>query len=320
MNGFLRRTTIAIVLAIALVGVASAQPPASESGFVQVEDDVRLYFQRYGSGTPTMLVANRHEMLPVLMPLLYTHDVVLYDPRGRGLSDRPDDLARYGIDREIADADALRQHFGAERIGYVGNSLWGHVALLYAARHPDRVDRVVALGPLEVATELYAPPDRVIERDTSHLADLIAEKAAMEADGRAASDPFAYCRVEKYLGTLEGYVHEASMDFFSASNLCQYRNEHVDRILPVVFDGILAPAGEWDYRDEIRAVTVPVLLLYGDHDHALEGIRAHADYLQDVGWLMVPDAGHGVAADRPDVVVPMMDTFFRGEWPDGLNR
>lgn len=320
MRENLRTTTVVLVLIWALVGTAWAQPPATESGFVEVEDDVRLYFERYGTGTPEVLVANRHELGPVLRPLLYFHDVVLYDPRGRGLSDRPDDLARYGIEREIADAEALRQHFGAERIGYVGNSLWGHVGLLYAARHPERVARVAALGPLEVAAELYTGPDRLIERDLGYLADLVAEKEAMEADGRAERDPFAYCRVEKYVGTAEGYVHEASMRFYDAANLCQYRNEHVDRILPVVFDGILAKAGEWDYREELRSVTAPVLLLFGDHDHALEGIRAHADFLQDVAWLMVPDASHGVAADRADLVVPMLDTFLDGAWPEGLNR
>jgi pimeloyl-ACP methyl ester carboxylesterase len=308
------------VASLCLGSLALAQPPATESGFVQVEDDVRLFYQRFGTGTPRVLVANRHEFLGTLAPLLYHHDVVLYDPRGRGLSDRPDDLGRYGIDREIEDAEALRQHLGVERIGYMGNSLWGNVALLYAARHPERVSLAVALGPLEVATELFSEPERFIVRDTSHLASMIAEKEAMEADGRAQSDPFAYCRIEKYLGTLESYVHESSMAYFVAANLCQYENEHVDRILPVVFEGTLAAAGEWDWRDDMTRVEAPVLLLYGDHDWALEGIRAHADYLRDVGWLMVPDAGHGVATDRADVVIPMLDTFFRGQWPSGLNR
>lgn len=314
---------IALLLALTslcLGGLALAQPPATESGFVQVEPDVRLFYQRFGTGTPKVLVANRHELLGTLAPLLYHHDVVLYDPRGRGLSDRPDDLARYNVDREIADADALRAHLGVERIGYVGNSLWGNVALLYAARHPERVSLVVALGPLEVAAELFSEPERVIERDTSHLSAMVAEKAAMEADGRAQSDPFAYCRIEKYLGTLESYVHESSMAYFVAANLCQYENEHVDRILPVVFEGTLAAAGDWDWREEMTRVEAPVLLLYGDHDWALEGIRAHADFLRDVGWLMVPDAGHGVATDRAGVVVPMLDTFFRGQWPEGVQR
>jgi pimeloyl-ACP methyl ester carboxylesterase len=282
-----------------------------------VEDDVRLFYQRFGSGTPRVFISNRHEVLGPFAPLLYFHDIVLYDPRGRGLSDRPDDLSRYGLDVEVDDIEALRRHFGSERIIYVGHSLWGMVSILYAARFPDHVERVVAVGPLEVAFELGAPPDRTIEHD---LSAQIAEKEAMERDGRSLSQPYAYCTLEKWIGAAEGYVNLSSTVYNTAANLCQYANEYGDQILPVVFEGILGAAGEWDLRGEAATVSAPVLLLFGDHDWSLDGIRAYADYLQDVGWLEVADAGHGVGTDRPDVVVPMLDTFFRGEWPEGVIR
>jgi pimeloyl-ACP methyl ester carboxylesterase len=312
-----RSVVVAILTWLLALGVAGAQPPATESGFVQVEDDVRLFYQRFGSGTPKVFISNRHEVLGPFAPLLYAHDVVTYDPRGRGLSDRPDDLSRYSLDVEVADIEALRRHFGSERIIYVGHSLWGMVAILVAARHPDRVERVVALGPLEIALELGAPPDRLIEHD---LSAQIAEKEAMERDGRSLSQPYAYCTLEKWIGAAEGYVDLSSTVYNTAANLCQYANEYGDKILPVVFEGILGAAGEWDLRDEAATVSAPVLLLFGDHDWSLDGIRAYADYLQDVGWLEVADAGHGVGTDRPDVVVPMLDAFFRGRWPEGVRR
>jgi pimeloyl-ACP methyl ester carboxylesterase len=312
-----RPAVVAVMMWLLALGVAFAQPPATESGFVQVEDDVRLFYQRFGSGTPRVFISNRHEVLGPFAPLLYFHDIVLYDPRGRGLSDRPDDLSRYGLDVEVDDIEALRRHFGSERIIYVGHSLWGMVSILYAARFPDHVERVVAVGPLEVAFELGAPPDRTIEHD---LSAQIAEKEAMERDGRSLSQPYAYCTLEKWIGAAEGYVNLSSTVYNTAANLCQYANEYGDQILPVVFEGILGAAGEWDLRGEAATVSAPVLLLFGDHDWSLDGIRAYADYLQDVGWLEVADAGHGVGTDRPDVVVPMLDTFFRGEWPEGVIR
>jgi pimeloyl-ACP methyl ester carboxylesterase len=312
-----RPAVVAVMMWLLALGVAFAQPPATESGFVQVEDDVRLFYQRFGTGTPKVFISNRHEVLGPFAPLLYFHDIVLYDPRGRGLSDRPDDLSRYGLDVEVDDIEALRRHFGSERIIYVGHSLWGMVSILYAARFPDHVERVVAVGPLEVAFELGAPPDRTIEHD---LSAQIAEKEAMERDGRSLSQPYAYCTLEKWIGAAEGYVNLSSTVYNTAANLCQYANEYGDQILPVVFEGILGAAGEWDLRGEAATVSAPVLLLFGDHDWSLDGIRAYADYLQDVGWLEVADAGHGVGTDRPDVVVPMLDTFFRGEWPEGVIR
>lgn len=312
-----RPVVVAVLTWLLALGIAHAQPPATESGFVQVEDDVRIFYQRFGSGTPKVFISNRHEMGGGFAPLLYFHDVVMYDPRGRGLSDRPDDLSRYGFDVEVADIEALRRHFGSERIIYVGGSLWGMVSILYAARHPDHVDRVVALGPLEIAVELGAPPDRVIERD---LSAQIAEKEAMERDGRSDSQPYAYCMLEKWIGAAEGYVNLSSMDYFTAANLCQYANEYGDKILPVVFDGILGSAGAWDLRDEAATVSTPVLLLFGDHDWSLDGIRAYADHLHDVGWLEIENAGHAVWIDGADVVMPMLDTFFRGQWPEGVRR
>jgi pimeloyl-ACP methyl ester carboxylesterase len=312
-----RPAVVTVLIWLLALGVAFAQPPATESGFVRVEDDVRLFYQRFGTGTPKVFISNRHEVLGPFAPLLYFHDIVLYDPRGRGLSDRPDDLSRYSLDVEVDDIEALRRHFGSERIIYVGHSLWGMVSVMYAARHPDHVERVVVLGPLPIALELDAPPDRVVERD---LSALIAEKEAMERDGRAVSQPYAYCTLEKWIGAAGDYVNLSSMAYVAAANLCQYANEYGDRILPVVFEGILAAAGDWDLREEAATVSAPVLLLFGDHDWALDGIRAYADHLQDVGWLEVADASHGVGTDAAHVVVPMLDTFFRGEWPEGVIR
>jgi pimeloyl-ACP methyl ester carboxylesterase len=317
MNGFLRRTTIAIVLAIALLGMAWAQPPATESGFVQVEDDVRLYYQRWGTGTPTVFVPNRHEVLYAFASLLPFHDVVMWDPRGRGLSSRPDDMSRYGFDAEIADAEALRRHFGAERVTYVGISLWANVGMLYAARHPESVAGVVALGPLAIAAALDAPPDEPVVHD---LSGAIAAKEAMEADGRATSDPYAYCQLDKLLTFADSYVDLRAMAAMDAANLCQYRNEHPDRILPVIFEGIFAKLGDWDWRADMERIEAPVLLLSGERDWAPAGVAAFADHVPDLGWLRVPDTSHHVWVEGADTVLPMMDAFFRGEWPDGLNR
>jgi pimeloyl-ACP methyl ester carboxylesterase len=312
--------TIGILLALTslcLASIALAQPPATESGFVQVEDDVRLFYQRFGTGTPKVFIPIRLELVYAFAPLLHFHDVVLWDPRGRGLSDRPDDFSRYGIEVEFADIAALQRHFEVERITYVGISLWASIGLLYAARYPERVERVVALAPLEVAAELFAPPDRVVEHA---MAALAAEVAAMEADGRSQTEPYAYCLIEKAVFWSESYVDLRNMAAFEAANLCQYPNEAADMVGPVIFEAFFSPLGEWDWRDEMMRVVAPVLILFGDHEYAIAGIEAYADYLPDVGWLMVPNAGHHVWNDRPDVVLPMMDTFLRGQWPSGLNR
>lgn len=317
MNQRSRYRISSLVLALSLLGAALAQPPATESSFVYVEDDVRIFYQRFGTGTPKVFIPNRLEMATSFAPLLHFHDVVMWDPRGRGLSDRPEDFSRYGLEVEFADTEVLRRHFGAERITYVGISIWSNIGLLYAARYPKSVARVVALGPFEIAQELGAPPNRVVDHG---LSDMAAEVAAMEADGRIVTEAYRYCVLEKTVFFSESYFDLRNMAAFDAANVCQYPNEAADMIGPVIFEGIFSTLGEWDWREEMTRVAVPVLMLYGDHEWSIAGIEAYAGYVPDLGWLMVPNAGHHVWNDRADVVIPMMDTFFRGQWPEGLNR
>ena len=300
-----------------MAGWGLAQPPATESGFVQVEPDVRLYYQRYGTGTPTVFIPNRLELVHSFAALLPFHDVVTWDPRGRGLSDRPTETGRYGIDAELADAEALRRHFGAERVTYVGISLWGNIAVLYAARHPESVAGVVALGPLAIADDLMRTS---LKRPTPNVHAQRLELDRMLADGRIRTQPYAYCVLEQYLEYAESYADPAAMAPFLAANLCQYANEQAFRVA-VVRDSMFRSFGRWDWRADAEAVAGPVLLLFGEQEiWRTDGVRAYADHLRDVGWLEVPRAGHHVWNDRPDVVLPMLDAFFRGSWPEGVNR
>ena len=264
-----------------------------------------------------MFIPNRHEVLYAFAALLPFHDVVMWGPRGRGLSSRPDDMSRYGMDVEIADAEALRRHFGADRVTYVGISLWANVAMLYAAQHPESVAGVVALGPLAIAAELDAPPADPVVHD---LSAAIAAKEAMEADGRAVSDPYAYCQLDKQITFADSYVDLRFMAVMNAANLCQYPNEYGARIGQMVFEGIFAKLGDWDWRTEMALVEAPVLLFTGERDWAADGVAAFADHVADLRWLRVPNTSHHVWVEGAATVLPMMDVFLRGAWPDGVNR
>jgi pimeloyl-ACP methyl ester carboxylesterase len=124
---------LAVLLACAALGAVAAQAQPTETGFVQVEEDVRLFYQRFGTGTPTLFVPNRHELMHTFAPLFERVGAVAWDPRGRGLSSRPADMSRYGPAVEMADAEALRRHFGADPSVYLDVSPLGRAVLRDAA-------------------------------------------------------------------------------------------------------------------------------------------------------------------------------------------
>jgi pimeloyl-ACP methyl ester carboxylesterase len=70
-------------------------------------------------------------------------ELLLLDPRGTGASDPPADARAYAIEDYVSDLEELRAHLGLERMLLFGHSHGGIVGIAYAARHPERVERLV---------------------------------------------------------------------------------------------------------------------------------------------------------------------------------
>ena len=126
-------------------------------------DGVTLAYGVAGTGPPLVLVMGwtthldwffRHPATLLFEPLTHYVQLITFDKHGSGLSDR--DRTEFTLDSEVYDIEALVDHLGLERFLLMGMSEGGLAAAAYAAKHPDRVDRLVlysttangpALGP-----------------------------------------------------------------------------------------------------------------------------------------------------------------------------
>jgi pimeloyl-ACP methyl ester carboxylesterase len=70
-----------------------------------------------------------------------SHRVLAMDLRGRGLSDKPS--SGYSIEHHCQDLLALMENLTLERPVIMGHSLGAFISLVFAARNPDRVDRLI---------------------------------------------------------------------------------------------------------------------------------------------------------------------------------
>lgn len=131
------------------------------SGYA-VRDGVRLGYEIFGSGTPTVLLlptwAIVHSRVwKAQVPFLARHfRVVTFDPRGNGRSDRPVGPAAYDDRELVADALAVLDATGTDQAVCVGLSMGGRVLLQLAAAHPERVTGAVFIAP-SVKTEVPPP-------------------------------------------------------------------------------------------------------------------------------------------------------------------
>ena len=123
-----------------------------EEGYVE-RDGVRLFYEVYGSGEPTVLllptwsiIHSRHWKMQI--PYLARHCRVLtFDGRGNGRSDRPPEPDAYREEEFAADALAVMDATGTEQAVLVSLSRGAERSLHLAASHPERVDKLVFIAP-----------------------------------------------------------------------------------------------------------------------------------------------------------------------------
>ena len=122
--------------------------------FCQTSDGVHLAVAAVGSGTTLVKAANWLNHLefdwqspvwsPTLTRLTASCRVVRYDGRGLGLSDW--DVADLSFEAYVRDLETVADTLGLERFPLLGISGGAALSIAYAARHPDRVSRLVLVA------------------------------------------------------------------------------------------------------------------------------------------------------------------------------
>jgi pimeloyl-ACP methyl ester carboxylesterase/DNA-binding CsgD family transcriptional regulator len=122
--------------------------------FCKSRDGAQIAMATLGSGPP--LLRTSHWMSHVeydarspvwthwLEALSHDHTFIRYDQRGCGLSDRaPPSMS---LDAWVEDLEAVVEAYGLKRFPLFGMSQGGAIAIAYAARHPEKVSRLVLFG------------------------------------------------------------------------------------------------------------------------------------------------------------------------------
>ena len=252
------------------------------------------------------------------------HDVYVYDQLGAGHSSRLADPTGYGIERDVADLEAVRRTVGADRLVLVGHSYGGTLATHYTAAHPERVASMVlsSPGPLDPADRsgglaaaglgfgrslrLYAAAlrPRALMGYTLLQADPAAAHAYLgddEADARNdhvldLAEPALHCGPDQGTGPVRGSGFYAQQYPQSAS----------------------APPHP-DVRPALERLPVPVLLLKGSCDYlSWSSVQDYRGTLPDTTLVYLDGAGHNTYEDRPDEVLGAMRAFLAGQPVPGV--
>ena len=291
----------------------------NQEGFVE-RGGVRVFYEVYGEGEPTVLllptwsiIHSRHWKAQI--PYLARHTrVVTFDGRGNGRSDRPDAEAAYSEREFAADAIAVMDATGTERVFLVALSAGAMWATLLAAHHPERVEGVVAIAP--------AVPFAHHVARAKHPFDARLD----QHDAWAKYNRFFW--LEHYEDFLQFFFGEAFSEPHSTKQIedaVGWARETTPETLALTYTGReLSDPDEFDAL--CRGIRCPVLVLHGDDDRIrpLDGGQAYAEAAG--GELVVLEgSGHLPHARDPVRVNLLLREFVAAappprRWPRGRGR
>jgi len=263
-------------------------PKPSKSGHASV-NGVNYYYAIYGTGEPLLLLHGgmfHIEMFgPNLTKLAQSRQVIGVDLQGHGRTPLGD--------REISlvdignDMAGVLKKLGYDKADVLGYSMGGGVALQFAIQHPEMVRRLVLVST-PFSQEGFYP-------------EMLPQQAALSA---------AMAEQMKETPMYKSYVAIAP------------HPEEFPKLLDQMGAYMRKP---YDWSAEVKKLTMPVMLIYGDSDmfrpeHEVKFYQLLGGGLKDAGWqrehmsqnrlAILPNLTHyemGTAPELADTALPFLN-------------
>lgn len=302
------RRILAIAAAVALIaaGVALYTPDADRDtlrarylaspGDLRMIEGTSLHVRDTGPRDAPALIllhgfgSSLHTWEPWARALDRTYRVIRFDLPGSGLS-APDPTGDYADMRSMQLLATLMDTLGLRRATLIGNSMGGRIAWSFAARYPERVEKLVLISP-----DGFASPGFEY--------------------GKPADVPFAL--------SLMRYVMPMPLLRMSLEPAYADRRTMTDSLATRYYDLMLAPGARDAMLQRMRQtiltdpvpllqkIQAPTLLLWGQQDAMIPFSNA-ADYMKALPHatlVPLPNVGHLPFEESPDASLVALLRFL----------
>lgn len=275
--------------------------------FVTTKDGVEIFFKDWGPKSAQPIVFHHGWPLSsddwdaqMLYFLAQGFRVIAHDRRGHGRSTQISD--GHDMDHYAADASAVVEHLNLKNAVHIGHSTGGGEVARYVARYGQPQGRVAkavlvsAVPPLMLKTE-HNPSGTSIEVFDGFRQALATNRAQFFID--VASGPF-------YGFNRPGAkVSEGIIDNWWRQGMMGAANAH--------YEGIKA-FSETDQTDDLKAITVPTLVIQGDDDQVVpyeDAATIQAELIKNSTLKIYPGYPHGMLTTHADVINPDILAFIK---------
>jgi len=276
--------------------------------FLSTDDNVKLYYEETGTGTPVVFV---HEFAgdcrswePQVRQFARRYRCIAFNARGWTPSEVPEDAGRYSQARARDDIRCVLDALAIDKAHVVGLSMGGFATLHFGLAYPGRARSLVVAGAG------YGSERDQRERFRSE-AVVIAGK--LEKEGMAAfAEAYAYgpTRVQFENKDPRGFAEFKKQLAEHSAKGAANTQLGIQRERPSLFD--LEP--------QLKALTVPTLVLNGDEDWPclLPGVFLKRT-IPSAALQLIPNSGHTINIEEPDAFNAALAAFWAqvdaGRWP-----
>ncbi|WP_174021823.1 alpha/beta fold hydrolase [Agrobacterium fabrum] len=281
--------------------------PMTES-FVKTKDGVEIYFKDWGPKDAQPIVFHHGWPLSsddwdaqMLFFVQNGYRVVAHDRRGHGRSQQVSD--GHDMDHYAADASAVAEHLDLKNAVHIGHSTGGGEVARYVAKFGEPQGRVAkavlvsAVPPLMLKTPSN-PGGLPIEVFDSFRKGVAENRAQFFLDVPAG--PFyGFNRPDAkiYPGVIQNWWRQGMMGNAKAH-----------------YDGVKA-FSETDQTEDLKAITVPTLVLHGDDDQVVpiaDSAELSVKLLKNGTLKVYKGYPHGMLTTHADVINPDLLAFVKG--------
>ena len=246
-------------------------------------NDIELYYEQHGKGEPIIFSYGWLDDYSVwnyqIEPFAKNYQVIIYDHRGHGKSDKP--KGNYSIGTLSNDLHSVIQSLNLDRVNLVGFSMGGMAALIFTLKHPSKVSKLVLVG----TTAKMSWPMHFLQ----FLTYILPYRTILAIVSRAKC-------YRPSLQTVDNNMSRAMQVPKDIAYKC------------------MAEINKYDIRNRLSKIEVPTLIIIGEKDRPnFKGNQHLNREIKGSKLEIIANTGHTVMIEKPNEFNQLVQQFIAEE-------